>query len=38
MLLVHGDLDAFIDYELNARRAFTRAAPSARLITAAKGG
>jgi dienelactone hydrolase len=37
VLILHGDIDAFIDYELNARRSFTRAAPNARLITIAKG-
>jgi dienelactone hydrolase len=37
LLLVHGDNDAFIDYETNARRAFTRAGKMARLITAARG-
>lgn len=37
VLLVHGDMDAIVNYELNARRAFTRALPNARLITIAKG-
>jgi predicted dienelactone hydrolase len=37
LLLLHGDMDAFIDYERNARRAFERAAPNARLITVANG-
>jgi dienelactone hydrolase len=37
LLLVHGDNDAFIDYETNARRAFMRAGTSARLITVARG-
>jgi hypothetical protein len=37
LLFVHGDLDAFVNYETNARRAFTRARLSARLITVAKG-
>lgn len=37
LLLLHGDQDAFLDYEQNARRAFERAAPNARLITV-KGG
>jgi dienelactone hydrolase len=37
LLLIHGDMDAFIDYERNARRSFERAAPNARLITVAKG-
>ena len=37
LLLVHGDMDAIVNYELNARRAFMRAAPNARLITIAKG-
>jgi dienelactone hydrolase len=37
LLLVHGDNDAFIDYETNARRAFMRAGASARLITVARG-
>lgn len=37
MLLLHGDQDAFINYEFNSRRAFTRAAPNARLLTIAKG-
>lgn len=37
LLLLHGDMDAFIDYKQNARRAFERAAPNARLITVAKG-
>jgi dienelactone hydrolase len=37
VLLVHGDLDAIVNYELNGRRAFTRAMPNARLITVAKG-
>lgn len=37
LLLLHGDLDAFLDYKQNARRAFERAAPSARLISVAKG-
>ena len=37
LLFVHGDLDAFVEYELNARRAFARAAPSAHLVTIAKG-
>jgi dienelactone hydrolase len=36
-LFLHGDLDAFVSYERNARRAFTRAQPNARLITLAKG-
>jgi dienelactone hydrolase len=37
VLLVHGDLDAIVNYQLNARRAFTRAMPNARLLTVAKG-
>ena len=37
MLLIHGDLDAFVDYGRNARRAFMRASPNARLMTVAKG-
>lgn len=37
MLLVHGDLDAFIDYELNSRAAWERAKPNARLMTIARG-
>lgn len=37
MLILHGDLDAFINYEFNGRRTFTRAAPNARLVTVAKG-
>jgi dienelactone hydrolase len=36
-LFVHGDLDALVNYQQNARRAFMRAAPNARLITVAKG-
>ncbi|MET0340737.1 MAG: CocE/NonD family hydrolase [Polyangiales bacterium] len=37
LLLLHGDIDAFVDYELHARRAFARAAPNARLITVRNG-
>ena len=37
MLVLHGDLDAFIDYETNGRRSFERAAPNARLLTFSKG-
>jgi dienelactone hydrolase len=37
LLLIHGDQDAFIDYERNARRSFERASPNARLITVAQG-
>lgn len=37
MLIVHGDLDAFLDYQSNGRRSFTRAAPNARLVTVHKG-
>jgi dienelactone hydrolase len=37
MLLVHGDLDAILNYQQNGRRAFTRSAPNSRLITVAKG-
>ena len=37
LLLVHGDMDAFLDYGNNGRRAFDRASPHARLITVEKG-
>jgi dienelactone hydrolase len=37
VLVISGDLDAFIDYELNARRSFARAAPNAQLVTLARG-
>lgn len=37
MLLVHGDNDAFIDYERNARAAWERAQPNAWLMTIASG-
>ena len=37
MLVVSGDLDAFIDYDLNARRTFERAAPNAQLVTLTQG-
>ena len=37
LLFLHGDLDSFIDYELNSRRAFERAAPNAQLVTLARG-
>lgn len=37
MLLIHGDLDAFIDYGSNARIAYDRAAPNARLLTVIDG-
>ncbi len=37
LLFVHGDMDAFVNYERNGLRAFMRAAPNARLITVAKG-
>lgn len=37
LLIVHGDLDSFIDYEANGRRAFMRASPNARLLTVKKG-
>ena len=37
LLFVHGDLDAFVDYELNGRRAFERAAPNAQLVSFAMG-
>ena len=36
-MLLHGDLDAFLEYERNARRPFMRASGRARLITVAKG-
>lgn len=37
MLLVHGDIDAFLEYRRNARVAFERAQPNARLMTIAGG-
>lgn len=37
LLVVHGDLDAFTNYDLNARRTFERASPNAHLVTLAKG-
>ena len=37
MLLVAGDLDAFLEYTENARRSFEFAAPNAILLTIAKG-
>jgi dienelactone hydrolase len=37
MLLVAGDLDAFLEYSKNARRSFEFAAPNAMLVTIAKG-
>jgi len=37
LLLVSGDQAAFIDYGLNARRSFERAAPNAQLVTLSKG-
>lgn len=37
LLFLHGDLDAFIDYETNSRRAFERAMPNAQLVTLARG-
>lgn len=37
MLILHGDIDAFINYELNGRRSFMRAAPNARLLTVKNG-
>lgn len=37
LLFVHGDLDAFVNYQTNARRAFMRAASSARLLSVSKG-
>jgi dienelactone hydrolase len=37
LLLLHGDIDAFIEYERNARRSLERAGTSARLISVAKG-
>jgi predicted dienelactone hydrolase len=37
LLVISGDLDAFIDYDLNARRSFERSSPNARLVTLAKG-
>lgn len=33
LLIMSGDLDAFIDYDTNARRSFERAAPHAQLVT-----
>jgi dienelactone hydrolase len=36
-LLIHGDIDAFINYEANARRSLIRAAPNARLVSVANG-
>jgi hypothetical protein len=35
ILFIHGDIDAFVDYQLHARRSFERAAPNARLVTIA---
>ncbi|MET0341539.1 MAG: CocE/NonD family hydrolase [Polyangiales bacterium] len=37
LLLLHGDLDAFVEYERNGRRAFERARPNARLMSVARG-
>jgi dienelactone hydrolase len=37
LLFIHGDIDAFIQYEANGRRSFTRAGTKARLISVAKG-
>jgi dienelactone hydrolase len=37
MLLIQGDLDAFLNYQRNGRRSFERAAPNARLVTLAHG-
>ena len=37
LLFIHGDIDAFIQYEANARRSFTHAGTKARLISVAKG-
>jgi hypothetical protein len=36
-LMIHGDLDAFLEYERNARRTLTRAQGRARLVSVAKG-
>jgi len=37
LLIMSGDLDAFIDYDTNARRSFERAAPHAQLVTFKRG-
>lgn len=37
LLLLSGDLDAFIDYKTNARRSFELAQPNAHLVTLANG-
>ena len=37
LLVIHGDIDAFIDYQSNARAAFERAAPNANLVTLIDG-
>jgi dienelactone hydrolase len=37
LLFLHGDTDAFIDYELNSRRAFESAMPNAHLVTLERG-
>jgi dienelactone hydrolase len=37
LLLVHGDIDAFLDYKLNSRRAYELAQPHSRLLTLRNG-
>jgi dienelactone hydrolase len=37
LLIVHGDIDAFIYYEDNARAAFERSAPNSNLVTIVNG-
>lgn len=37
LLIEHGDMDAFLPYEINGRRAFEHAKPNAYLVTVARG-